>query len=67
MLLTKHVVHMGHFQNSQWSFTRNPFPRNYSTGNTSETTFLEYFVLEEQEKVSSEEEGSKRLYDVPFE
>ena len=27
MLLTKHVVHMGHFQNVQWSFTRTPFPR----------------------------------------
>ena len=34
------------------------FIRNYSTRNTSETTFPEDFILEEQEKVSFEEEGS---------
>ena len=44
-----------------------PFARNYSTGNTSETLFPKDFILEEQEKVSSEEEGSERLYVVSFE
>ena len=40
------------------------FARNYSTGITSETKFLEDFVVEEQEKGSFEEEGSERFYDV---
>ena len=43
------------------------FVRNYSVGNTSETTFPKNFVLEEQEKVGSKEEGLERLYIVPFE
>ena len=47
----------------------NPFVRKYPTGTTSEMPFPEDFVLEyeEQEKVSSEEEDSERLYVVPFE
>ena len=43
------------------------FARNYSTRETFETTFLEDFIREEQEKVSSEEEGSKCLYVFPLE
>ena len=45
----------------------NPLVRNYSAGNTPETTFPEDFVLEEKEKVSSQEEFSKCLYGVMFE
>ena len=41
--------------------------RNYSTHNTSQTTFHEDFVLKEQERVGSKEEGLERLYDVLFE
>ena len=44
-----------------------PFARNYSTEDTSKTTFLDDFIREEQEKVGSEEEGSEHLYVVPFE
>ena len=43
-----------------------PFARNYSTGDTSKTKFPEGFVLEEQEKVSSEGEGLERMYIVLF-
>ena len=35
-----------------------PFARNYSTGDTSKSTFPEDFILEEQERVRSKEEGS---------
>ena len=44
---------------------RNPFTRNYSIGDSSETKFPEDFISEES--VGSEEEGSEHLYDVPFE
>ena len=42
------------------------FARNYSTGNTFETAFPKYFVLEEQEMVTSEEECSESLCIVSF-
>ena len=45
----------------------NLFTRKYSIGDTSEIKFPEDFIREEQEKVGSEEEGSKCLYIVPFE
>ena len=45
----------------------NPFTRNYSIGDTSETKFTEDFIHEEQETVGSEEEGSERLYPILFE
>ena len=45
----------------------NPFTRNYSIGDTSETKFPEDFIPEEQERVGSEEEGSEHLYVVLFE
>ena len=46
-----------------------PFVRKDSIGTTFETTFLEYFILEneEQERVSSGEEDSEPLYATPFE
>ena len=43
----------------------NPFTRNYSIGDSSETKFLEYFISEE--RVAPKEEGSEHLYAVPFE
>ena len=36
----------------------NPFTRNYSIGDTSETKFPEDFISQEQEIERSEEEGS---------
>ena len=40
----------------------NPFARNYSLGDTSETKFPEDFIRQEQEKVSfEEEEGLEHL------
>ena len=45
----------------------NVFTRNYSIGDTSESKFPEDFILEEQERVGSEEEGSERLCVVMFE
>ena len=36
----------------------NPFTRDYSIGDTSETKFPEYFIPREQQKVGYEEEGS---------
>ena len=43
----------------------NPFTRNYSIGDSSETKFPEDFISEE--RVGSDEEGSECLYPVPFE
>ena len=43
----------------------NPFTRNYSIGDSSETNFPEYFISEE--RVGSNEEGTECLYHVPFE
>ena len=43
-----------------------PFAMNYSTGDTSKTKFPEGFILEEQEKVGFEEEGSTCLYAIWF-
>ena len=40
--------------------------RDYSTRNTSENMFPEYFVFEEQENLSSEEEGSECMYAFPL-
>ena len=47
----------------------NSFVRKYSTGTTSEMTFLEDFVIEteEQEMVISEEEDIEPLYAILFE
>ena len=42
------------------------FARNYFTRNTSENMFPEDFVFEEQENLSSEEEGSKCMYTFPL-
>ena len=36
----------------------NPFTRNYSIGDNSETKFPEDFIPKEQERVGSEGEGS---------
>ena len=45
----------------------NPFTRNYSFGDSSETKFPEDFIYEEKDKVGSEVEASEFLYPVPFE
>ena len=45
----------------------NPFTRNYSIGDTYETKSSKDFILEEEERVGSEEEGSEHLYVVLFE
>ena len=43
----------------------NPFTRNYSTGDSSETRFHEGFIF--KERVDLEVEVSECLYPVPFE
>ena len=43
----------------------NPFTRNYSISDSSETRFPKDFIFEE--RVGSNEEGPERLYHVPLE
>ena len=45
----------------------NLLTRNYSIGDTYETKSSKDFILEEEERVGSEEEGSEHLYVVLFE
>ena len=51
ILFTNYVVQMGHYQNAQWSFTRNPFPRhrilpmNFGSCRPSHMVFLQCVSL----------------------